>query len=310
MSEVTANGGTGAVASTAQDVPVNGVGAEPGAIEGSEGAIEAQKAAIQNLKRMYKLKVDGEESEVEFDPGDEQSVIRELQMSRAAKKRMAEASEIKKQLAHVKQALEGDPLQLLKRLGPQGREIAEKYLLEQIQDEMLSPQERESKQMKAELEKLKREHAEREAHEKKTLAQQTEYRYAQEVQKTILEAAKKTGLPPSPEIIKDMARLMKISLEYGIELTPDQIAHEVKKQRQVSTQALAKDATVEQLLELIGKDNLDKIRKYDIQALQQKQTEVFKNPPPPKREQASKPKGNRPISIDEWRDQVAKRIAE
>ena len=113
--------------------------------EGQEGQEQVEKKAEipQALKKKLKLKVDGEEIEDEIDFNDEEGLKRKLQLSYAAKKRMEEAKAAKAKAFEIIKAFEEDPANVFKKLGPKGREAAERFLLEQLQEEAMDPKDKE-----------------------------------------------------------------------------------------------------------------------------------------------------------------------
>lgn len=85
------------------------------------------------MKRKFQLKVDGEELEKEFDLNDVESLKREFQLSHVAKKRMAEAKEMKRQAYEMMQQMQNfksNPLEMFESMGEEGRLLAEKYIYE------------------------------------------------------------------------------------------------------------------------------------------------------------------------------------
>lgn len=279
------------------------------AIENEQGSEEKKEAPkeVQSFKKKLKLKVDGEEIEDEIDFNDEEGLKRKLQLSYAAKKRMEEAKAAKSKAFEIIKAFEEDPANVFKKLGPKGREAAERFLLEQIQEEMLDPKDKELRDLKKFKEEIEKEReTQKEAAKRKELEAQ-EARYADEFQKTIISALDKSGLPKSPESIKRMAQIMSKNLELGLELTPDELALEVKNDMQGMLKSFIKDATGDQLVAMFGEDIANRIRKFDIQKLQEKQSGVF-GQKPKQEAQAPRPKSNRPMTMDEWKASLEERI--
>lgn len=261
----------------------------------------------QSFKKKLKLKVDGEEIEDEIDFNDEEGLKRKLQLSYAAKKRMEEAKAAKAKAFEIIKAFEEDPSNVFKKLGPKGREAAERYLLEQIQEEMLDPKDKELRDLKKFKEEIEKEReTAKEAAKRKELEAQ-EAKYAEDFQKTIISALDKSGLPKSPESIKRMAQVMSKNLELGLELTPDELAHEVKNDLQGMLKSLIKEASGDQLVAMFGEDIANRIRKYDIQKLQEKQGSVFGKS---NKQEVSipRPKSNRPMTMDEWKASLEERV--
>lgn len=297
--------------SSASAAPV--ASTEGSQVEGSQSE-EAKQVetpqTIQANKKKFLLKVDGEDVEEEIDLNDEKEMTARLQLARAAKKRMSEAVAEKRKAFEIIKAFEADPETMLSRLGPKGREIAEQYLLKQIQDDMLSPEEKEHRELKKKLEAYEQKEA-REKQEREQAAQQKkEYEYAQNFQSTIIEALNKSGLPKTPTNVKRMAAIMSNNLELGLELTPDDLAMEVFNERQEEIKAIIKDADGDQLIKIFGKDIANKIRKSDLKALQEKNSQLFQTGTRPEKSQKTAPPAKGYQTIDEWKAEVERRIKE
>lgn len=276
--------------------------------EGQEGQEQVEKKeAQQSYKKKLKLKVDGEEIEDEIDFNDEEGLKRKLQLSYAAKKRMEEAKAAKAKAFEIIKAFEEDPANVFKKLGPKGREAAERFLLEQLQEESMDPKDKElrdlkkyKEEMEAEKERIK---AER---EKQALAEQ-EAKYVQEFQKTIIDALSKSGLPKSPEMVKRFASIMQKNLELGLELTADDLVEEVKSDITSIIKSIVGEADGDHLINLFGEDVANKIRKSDIRKLQEKQGQVFQQRST-KQEAAPQPKSGRPMTMAEWKRSLEERV--
>lgn len=277
--------------------------------EQSEGVQIAPAAQAQkSMREKFKLKVDGEEFEEEIDLADKEGLTKRLQLSAAAKKRMAEANADKKKAWEIIQAFEANPESMLSRLGPKGREIAEKFLLKQIQDDMLTPEQREYAQTKAERDELKREKEERLENERRSAQEKKDFEIAQNFQTTIIEALNKTGLPKSPIAVKRMAALLKKNISLGLDLDASDLADEYKKERLAEHKALIGEADGDQLISMFGEDVAKKIRMSDLRKLQEKNSMVFKQGNSSQNSAPTQNSENRPMSIDEWREDLDRRF--
>jgi len=269
---------------------------------------EKEQAAQARRMKKIKIKVDGEESEEEIDLDDEEQLRYHLQMSKASKKRMGEALEAKKRAADIVKAFEQDPANVLKRLGPKGREIAEQYLLEQIQDQMLSDEEKELRDLrKFKEEKVKSDQENEEKKKKDAEAEQTK-RYREHYEGVFVDALKQTKLPKTDRIVRDMAELQYKSLELGIELTPVELAKELEARELAKIKALINEVDGDSLLALLGDDVATKIRKSDIAKLKAKQSDLFQQPQTPKASLVPKDTNKGYMTPDEWRETINARL--
>lgn len=230
-------------------------------------------AQVANLKK-YKIKVDGNEEEVELDLNDEQTLVRHLQMSKAASKRMNEAAITKKQAEQFINALKTDPVRILTDPRIMGNEkfqaIAEEFLAKKLQEQMLSPEERKHIEMEERLRKYEEsEKKAKEEAEQKQIAQ-LEAHYAQQYQKTIIEALQSTSLPKNAFTVKRMAELMQKNIQHGLELEPQHLAQLVKEDYQRELVGLIGGSDADQIIAMFGEDVANKIRKHDLAKLKSK----------------------------------------
>lgn len=269
---------------------------------------EEKKEEIKSLIKKFKLKVDGEEIEEEIDLGNEEQLIKELQLARAAKKRMAEAQEAKRKAYEVMQSIDQDPANLIKRLGPKGYEIAEQLLLEKMQEDMLTPEQKQLKQMERELAKYKELEKQQKEEAERAQAQAQEAKQAEHYQKVIIDALEKSGLPKTPDSAKRMAFLLHKNLELGIELDAVDLALEAKKEYQESIRNLSKNATAEQLVQLLDPEIIKKLRKYDTDQLKSKQK--FPGTKTPSQSHAIQPasKARGYQTLEEWQEELNNRL--
>lgn len=269
---------------------------------------EEKKEEVQKLLKKFKLKVDGQEIEEEFDLNNEEALIKELQLAKAAKKRMAEAQEAKRKAYEIMQSIDQDPANLLKRLGPKGYELAEQMLIEKMQEEMLSPEQKQLRQMEQELAKYKEQERALKEQEEQSKLQALEAKQAEHYQKTIIQALEDSGLPKTPEAVKRMAFLLHKNLELGLDLSAKELADEARKEYVMSLSQITKDATPEQLINLLDPDILKKLRKYDTDQFKAKNK--FTNLKTPSQSHAmppiSKERGYQ--TLDEWQEELNARM--
>lgn len=237
-------------------------------LENEQPETKVEQAVIQPNKKKYKIKVDGNEEEMELDLNDEATIIRHLQMSKAASKRMNEAAITRKQAEQFINALQTDPMRVLSDPRIMGNDkfqkIAEEYLSKKLQEQMLSPEEIKRAEMEEKLRKYEEaEKRTREEAEQKQIAQLEEH-YAQEYQKTIIAALQSSNLPKNAFTVKRMAELMQKNLQHGLDLEPSHLAQLVKEDYQRELVSLIGGSDAEHIISMFGEDITNKIRKHDL----------------------------------------------
>jgi len=240
------------------------------ASEQSDAPSEKVKEETQKLIKKLKLKVDGEEIEEEIDLNDEARLIKELQLARAAKKRMQEAQDAKRQAFDLVSQFDKDPATLLKRLGPKGREIAEQVLLEQLQLDSMPPEQRRLMELEQELSRYKQQEELTKKQQEEEKMAQLEAQQAEILQNKIIDGLKKAQAPTTPEAVKRMASIYLKNMELGLELDPYDLAEEYKKEVQGYLSNTFKDASIEQLIAMFGPDVIKKLRQHDVKQMNEK----------------------------------------
>jgi len=135
---------------------------EVSTVEELEGEIEqavaegASEAEIKSMIKKFQLKVNGKEREVEIDLSDEEAVKRELQKSMAFSEKAKEANELKKAYQDALNELMNDPISVLASLGVNVDELSSKHILNKIEEEQKTPEQKEQERLTRELESYRK----------------------------------------------------------------------------------------------------------------------------------------------------------
>ncbi|NCN38766.1 MAG: hypothetical protein GW914_00100, partial [Candidatus Aenigmarchaeota archaeon] len=231
--------------------------------EDSESAPEAPKQ--ESNPKVWKLKVNGKE--IEFDASNEDKVKAEVQKAFAAQEKFQHASKVQKQAEQFLEMLQRDPEAVLSHpsLGVNLREFAENYLYKQLQEERLSPEEKQSKIEKQELEQYRAEREEQKKAQEAEKMEQLKEQYRQDYQQKFVSALEKTGIPKTDWSIKRMADYMREAIRRGhSNISPEDVAPMVKQDWLSAQRELLSSLDGEQLIEMVGKDTAEKIRKHQV----------------------------------------------
>jgi hypothetical protein len=197
-------------------------------------------------------------------------------LSYAAQQKFDEASKIRKEdeakKARYKENRFQSFLDATEDLSPEQRraEIEKFYTEQYIEPETLSPSEKRLKEVEAENKKYKdeREKADRQRkHEDDAKATNSE---RESMQTQIIDAIEKSGLPKSKHVVSRVAAYMRENLKNGWEAPMEMIVRQVKAERQQAYRDEIKDSSAEQMIELLGEDFVNKIRKFDLERLRTK----------------------------------------
>lgn len=281
------------------------VPATPTPVENAITEPAATPAQIVPNKKKFNLKVDGNEEEMEIDLNDEKEIIRHLQMSKAASKRMNEAAVTKRQATQFLEALRDNPMSVLSDERIMGnkkfQELAEQFLTKKLQEQMMSPEERVRAEMEQKLRTYEEKEKSQREEEEKNQRAALEQHYTQEYEKTIMTALQHESLPKNPYTVKRMASLMQKNLQHGLELSPEHLASLVKEDYKRELVSLIGSSDAEQILSMFGEDISNKIRKRDLEKFkagqfQQKQARPADSSP----SQEKPPVRMRAHEYDEW----------
>lgn len=256
------------------------------------------KEAAKEAMRRYKVKVDGEEVEV-----DEDELRRGYSHQRAASKALNEGKALRKQAEQFAAMLK-DPeklFELAERLGHDTRTLAEKKLAKALEDELLDPKEKELRTTKARLEEYERKDTETKERAKLEHQRSLEKKFAAEYEQQFLSALKESQLPPTKPMIAEMAKYIGRAANLGFKMSVSEAATLVKDDIKQAQARLFKDADAQTLLGLLGEDLANKIRQHDIAKL--KSPEEFLRTPErsqdaPKKKKA--PSEKKSMSAAEW----------
>ena len=250
------------------------------ALEGLEGAAaegEAQESVVESKKeaariRKLKLKVDGQEFEEDlpFDLDDNPEAVeymtRQLQLSKAAQKRMAESSQLQKEVKYFLEELRKNPKKVLAdpSIGIDVKQLAAQIIEEEIANAQKSPEQLEKERLENELKSLQeeREREREEAREKEfSRLQEIEYeRYDTLISKAI----ETSDLPKSPYVVKKIADYMLLGLNEGIDVSPEDVLPLVRDEIQNDLREMFAVMPDEVIEKIVGKDVFNRVRKKNV----------------------------------------------
>lgn len=225
---------------------------------------------------------------------------------------------------------------LLKKMGPERfRQLAESYLAPVVQDEILrerNPLEYELKKTQRELEQERKEKNARIEQEKKqkyeSEVNELKTKTAQEYEGMIVKAIESGFIPKNERSITHFADYMRKLVERGQDVTEESVNHiarTVKEDKiddikwlvsgfsQMAKQAIeAKDdgkliKIGDELTQMFGEDMVNLIRRSDLAKIRAGQPNIPKQILDTPRVDPKKGQQAKPMSPDEWRDEVRNR---
>lgn len=248
-----------------------------------------------------KLTVFGKEEEAEI--ASEEDLRRELQIARAARVKL---KELKQREELLRQEMEGDPLELLRRRNVDPLELSRRILADAAKRELMTPEERvaaeateRAKKLEAELAELKKRDGE------SRLKEQSEKLWAT-LQPEFESALKESGLPAGPATLRAIGRVGLEFLKSGLKLTPRQVVAEVKRQRQAELKGSLGALDDAALYGELGQERFDRLVKWRAEQLRAAQGQPSQAPRP-KPNGAPKPAARAYATEEDWRARLSER---
>lgn len=230
-------------------------------IENAEEVEKGVDSSPLSAPQTYKVKVDGEELEVDLD-----TLLSGWQQAAASQQRFKQATDLQKVMDNVMTQAKEDPAALFEYLGLNPRDWSEQYLMKVIEDEMMTPEQKAAKKDKEELESFRRQQNEAKQQQEKQ-AQEAAYKQAmEEIDADIADALKASGLKPSPKVIARIAEQMLAQLEVSGEIPKAaSILDDVRASTTSELQEYLGALPPEKLLEALPKEVADTLRKAFVQ---------------------------------------------
>ena len=212
------------------------------------------------------------------------------------------ARDQEKLVSEIANMIQTDPWTLLQRAGYDPRKLAEEYLTQAIEEDMLPENEKELRRVRQEKEELERQYKEemsrREQEQMNVAIQQAQ----QEISNQIIDALSESSLPKSPDVVKRIANYMLIAEQKGIAVNPKQVIPLVEEDFRNLNASILKSLDPTKRISYIGEDLLKQIRQDDLARLKTTQSQTSQSSPKPRQST------NKKLTKEEWRRELAERI--
>lgn len=259
-------------------------------------------AAVENTPapaepRKLKAKVDGQEVEI-----DEQEAIRDYERRAASHKRFEEAAKIRKEAEEILNLPKKDLRKFLREQGVTMDALTD-ILAKEIEESSLSPEQRAQMEREAKLQEY--EERDRKAEQEKEAEKDAEQDQKNKAHfdKKVFEALKDTGLSKDPYTVRSAALFIKSCLKAGFEPDADEIREAIEGRVQNDYKSQVTSRKGKDLIEWLGEDTVNEIRRYDLERLRTKRTPDQQEIPKAK---APEPKNTK--KLDKW--ELQKRVDE
>lgn len=232
----------------------------------ADPAAPKPETAAERKARILKGKVDGKEVEWNLDSIPDDELSNKLQLSEAARIRMQEASNLRKQFADFVKNVKEDPFRALAdpAFGLDIEALAEKRLAEKYREQTLPEPERKALEAQRKAEQYERQLQEYQRREAMRRQQEEDARAEREIKAQFEAAIKTSGLPFDDTTLVLMAEEAQVALDDGLDLTPAQLAQRVNKKLRGIHSQVTKGLKGESLLGFLGDDVVKEVLKASL----------------------------------------------
>lgn len=248
------------------------------AVVGNDG-----KPVVENPYKGSKhtVKIDGKEIAVDYD-----ELLSGYQLKKASLDRMNQASKQEQMARDVLKRFSGKDKAAFKELGIDPYEWAESMLSEKIQQDLLTPEQREKNELLSKIAAYEQEKKSADDASKQAEFQKAYNFHAQDLDNKFTEALKTAKVPKTAATVRRMADYMMKFANAGQNVEPADVISYVKQDYMEEHQQLWGESDLDQLYEQFGKANIDKL----IKAHNAKMSKA--DPTPSRqRQQGAKPAG-------------------
>ena len=232
--------------------------------------VKAQQTEPANAE-LFEVKVNGKIVKMT-----RQQVLDSASMSHAANERFSEAKKTRAEVDKLLSKAKSNPIEAL--MDPsfglskeQIRDAMEKwYSKEFIEPESLSPQERRIKELEEQVELTRKEKEELAAAKQAEIEEKEDAQNRTYYQKQIIDAMEAHKIPKTEANAKRIAALMRQNLQNGWDAPMDFIIRQMKSERQGHFKEEFSSATIDELIDLLGEEKMNELRRHDLQKLREK----------------------------------------
>lgn len=260
----------------------------------------APKAPTAAERRKYALKVDGQEIEEEL--SDDEIRVR-LQKAHAVDKRFQEVAQQRKVIEEALKTIKTDPAKALKEIaGLDLDEWAEKRILERYQEAMMPEAEREKAEMQRKLAEYERQFEEQKTAAETARQQEYEQQVFEKTEQEFISAVEQLGYDKGfsrTVLVPMMAEIAESALDYGVELTPSQMAAEANKRLETIHRRQVQGLRGEALLRYLGEDVVTEAIRAKLAATKGAVAAPASTPPPARKPSTEAPRKS--MTPQEWR---------
>lgn len=250
-----------------------------------------------------KLKVDGREEDADLSEDD---IQREVQIARAARKRLAELNQRTKELDAREARLKEAPHEFLEKAGHDPDKWAADRLAKKAQDGLMSEEERAFRAIQEENAQLKAKDAQRQKQDQEREFKEIEDKQWAQTEPKLMSALEKANLPRGADV---MGRIADVGIEFldaEMDLSPEDIVAEVSARMDRDATRYVLSLPTEQLVTKLGPERVKAIVADYTRKWKESQAAFNDNPVQPQRQQPEPQNGQRKFLTEREVDERAR----
>ncbi len=232
-------------------------------------AAEIRELGDGDMDAMVTTKVNGQVKKITV-----REAIKRAQLAEATEERLAKAKGRERQVEQAYQQLQAltqlahtNPQKYFELTGQDPYAASEKILSERLRIMEMSPEERRLYEWEQKLQKQDETVQEHQARMKQEADQRAESQYMEQADREIGEALKSTQMPKRAFYVQQIAAQVSGALARGETLSMQEAAAIIKDKFVKEALGYVKSLPVDQLREILGQENLKKIREDDVARL-------------------------------------------
>lgn len=229
-------------------------------VNGVPGSLPGETKA-ETVARMYRVKVDGVDTEV-----DEEELKRGYTHAKAAAKKFEEAAMSRKEAEQVLRIFKENPREAFKLLGTDARKFAEQVINDELNEALLTPQQRELRDYKRRVEEYEGESRKAKEEYERNQLETDIAAQAENIQTDIINTLETAGLPKTERTVGRIVYYMQAALAAGYNITPRDVVDQVKADYRSDIQSLMGGLPEDALEAFLGSDNYRKVAKSTVKA--------------------------------------------
>lgn len=266
-------------------------------------AAETKQEKVENAIRAMELTIRGQKRQVNLDdPHDLEFLKKIAQKGESADQKFNDAYHMRQQAEEFIKLLKTDPIAVLSHpsVGLDVRKFAEEFLYQRLQEDKLTPEQKEALGLKKELEEYKK--RERESAEAKKAAEfeAAKAEYKGKLTEEIIKVLETSQLPKSPRTVARMAHYILEAKRRGwTDVHPNDVVDMVWEDYIQEHNELMGALPGERLAKFMSEDLRKKLRELDAQLIKQPGVRV-KAEDQPKGDPENPRRSNKRLSKDEF----------